>query len=223
MIDYIFSIHFRLLRSVRQKTVYASREKRILRCASRVGVRNCVALCYWTVTSWKCALGDGRCAGSAAIAKRVVGRRTQIPVSGAVSVSVSQAMEAFRRMFAYLDAFTGRNMDIIRMLPCEISNMIFNMLDGRTLRSVAMVSRPWRMRSVHERRRRLPRVEEHNLARCSPVECPASRIPTFVLNERNGSVHQEVPRQYCGYLRKSGNPKDKRGNANLYSRNNLRF
>jgi hypothetical protein len=132
-------------------------------------------------------------------------------------------MEAFRRMFAYLDVFTGWNMDIIGMLPCEISNMIFNMLDSRTLRSAARVSQMWRMRSEHERRRRLPRVDKLNVTRCSPLECPASRIPTYELNERNGRVLQEVPRRYCGSLRKSGNLKDKRGKVKVCSRNNLRF
>jgi len=132
-------------------------------------------------------------------------------------------MEAFRRMFTFFDDFMGRNMDIIRMLPYEISNMIFNMLDGRSLRSVARVSQTWRMRSVHERRRRLPREEKLNATRCFPVECPASRFPTFVLNERNGSVLHDVPRQYCRSLRKSGNHKEKRRKAKLYSQNYLRF
>lgn len=132
-------------------------------------------------------------------------------------------MEAFRRMFAYLDAFTWRNMDIIRMLPVEISNMIFNMLDGRTLRVATRVSQTWRMRSLHERRRRLPRLEELNGTRCSRVECPASNVPTFELDERNGSVVKKVPIQYCGYLRKSGNIKGKKVKTKFYSRNNLRF
>lgn len=132
-------------------------------------------------------------------------------------------MEAFRRMFAYIDAFVGRNMDIIRMLPLEISHMIFSMLDGRSLRSAARVSRTWRMMSVHERRRRLPRVVELNVTRCSHVECPVSRIPTFELDERNGNVFREVPRHCCGSLRKSAHLKDKRGKAKMYSGNNLRF
>lgn len=53
-----------------------------------------------------------------------------------------------------LASLTERKFDIIKKLSTEVSNIIFAMLDNRSLRSVSKVSETWKIISVCERRRR---------------------------------------------------------------------
>jgi len=134
-------------------------------------------------------------------------------------------MEAFKRMVAYFDIFVQKKLDIIKELPIEISNLIFGMLDSRSLRSAAKVSRTWRSTSTYERRRRQSRSTKLNLMRYPSIECRAKRIVTFEMNERNGVAVQQNPSRSRRYLRTIDNLKDKRSKASkAYSgRSNMRF
>jgi len=137
-------------------------------------------------------------------------------------------MEAFKRMVAYFDIFNifvEKKLDIIKELPIEISNMIFGMLDNRSLRSAAKVSRTWRSMSTYERRRRRQsRKTKLNVMRYPSNECNARRIVTFEMNERNGIAVQRNSSRPRRYLRTS-DLKDKRNKAwsKKYGRSNMRF
>lgn len=60
-------------------------------------------------------------------------------------------MEFFRKI---VELFMGRKFDIIKKVPLEISDVIFRMLDNRSLRTVAKVSQQWKVVSAYERKRR---------------------------------------------------------------------
>jgi len=133
-------------------------------------------------------------------------------------------MEAFKKMVAYFNIFVEKKLDIIKKLPIEISNMIFGMLDSRSLRSAAKVSRTWRSMSTYERRRRQSRSTKLNIMRYPSIECSARRIVTFEMNERNGIAIQQNPSLSRRYLCTFDNLKDKRSKASkAYGRNNMRF
>jgi len=132
-------------------------------------------------------------------------------------------MEAFKRIVAYFDIFVEKKLDFIKKLPIEISNMIFGMLDNRSLRSVAKVSHTWRSMSTYERRRRQSRNTKLNLMRYPSIKCNATRIVTFEMNEQNGIAIQQNPSRSRRYLRTS-DLKDKRNKASKeYNRSNMRF
>ncbi|KYQ60696.1 hypothetical protein ALC60_00321 [Trachymyrmex zeteki] len=133
-------------------------------------------------------------------------------------------MEAFRRMYeAFLNFFTVTKLDVIKKLPTEISNMIFGMLDDRSLRHAAKVSMTWRGISAYERRRRKTRdarTTKRNTARCLPVRCHSEAVTTFNVNEWIGAVQQNLYRS-CRYIRSSKSFEDKK-KVKAHSRN-MRF
>lgn len=63
-------------------------------------------------------------------------------------------MEIFRKFLKFINLYDSTKMDIISHLPTEISNMIFHMLDERSLRSTWYVFQKWRMLSMYELKRR---------------------------------------------------------------------
>jgi len=133
-------------------------------------------------------------------------------------------MEAFKRMVAYFGIFVEKKLDIIEELPIEISNMIFGMLDGRSLRSAAKVSRTWRSVSTYERRRRQSRNTKLNLMRYPSIERSARRIVTFEMHERNGIAIQQNLSRSPRYLRTFDKLKDKMSKTSkAYGRSNMRF
>jgi len=133
-------------------------------------------------------------------------------------------MEAFKRMVAYFGIFVEKKLDIIKELPIEISNMIFGMLDGRSLRSAAKVSRTWRSVSTYERRRRQSRNTKLNLMRYPSIERSARRIVTFEMHERNGIAIQQNLSRSPRYLRTFDKLKDKMSKTSkAYGRSNMRF
>ncbi|KYQ55374.1 hypothetical protein ALC60_05743, partial [Trachymyrmex zeteki] len=136
--------------------------------------------------------------------------------------SHKEDMEAFRRMYAFLNFFTVTKLDVIKKLPTEISNMIFGMLDDRSLRHAAKVSMTWRGISAYERRRRKTRDArtKRNAARCAPVRCHSETAMTFGVNERIGKAVQQNLCRSCRYIRVSESFEGKKVKA--YSRN-LRF
>jgi len=117
-------------------------------------------------------------------------------------------MEIFRKLIVYFNTFIEvgfRKFDIIEKLPIEISNIIFDMLDDRSLRFASKVSRTWRTISDYERRCRHLRGTKLNITRCQPAKCSANKILTFKINERNGSVIKEDPNRFrrssCTYFK----------------------
>jgi len=140
----------------------------------------------------------------------------------------SQAMEIFRRLVAYFNTFIEDGFgkfDVIEKLPVEISNVIFGMLDDRSLRFASKVSHTWRTISEYEQRRRHLRGRKLNRIRCQPAKCSASKILTFKVNERNGNVIREDPNQFRRSSRTYIYLKDKRSKVSkAYGRNNrMRF
>lgn len=90
------------------------------------------------------------------------------------------------------DVSDESKIDFIYALPPEISNIIMAMLDSRSLRYAAMVSRSWRRISEYENRRRLRRMNTSRPRKYAAVKS-RERMLFFDLIGKN----QNTERIYC--------------------------
>lgn len=91
------------------------------------------------------------------------------------------------------DVSDESKVDFIYALPPEISNIIMAMLDSRSLRYAAMVSRSWRRISEYENRRRLRRMNKSRPRKYAAVKS-RERMLFFDLIEKN---QNNADRIYC--------------------------
>lgn len=134
-------------------------------------------------------------------------------------------MNAFENMTWYIFNIYSEKRDIVKELPVEISNVIFSLLDERSLKCAAEVSRTWRNVAAYERKRRQPRDIKRKIMRKLPVGPREEINVTFIINERNGNpvLQNKIPSRFLRYSCTSDNPEYRKGMLPNSYRNCIRI